>query len=122
MRQRQGVSNQVRTYVRFPPNADRINYLFSFVLYGASMDESSVTQNRRSARSPVMLSAKLELGGQAQPVVLRNLSTGGALVEGTWLPAEGSAIIFARNELRVQAKVAWVSGTYAGVAFECALD
>jgi hypothetical protein len=69
-----------------------------------------------------MLSAKLELAGEAQSVVLRNLSTGGALVEGKWLPAEGSLILFTRKELRIQARVAWVEGRYAGIAFECPLD
>ena len=66
-----------------------------------------------------MLSAKLELAGDVQAVILRNLSTGGALVEGKWLPAEGSMILFTRNDLRVQARVAWVEGRYAGIAFEC---
>jgi hypothetical protein len=79
------------------------------------MDESSQSQNRTSQRSPVMLTAQLELSGEAQPVTLRNLSTGGALVEGKWLPAEGSMVLFTRNDLRVQARVAWVEGRYAGI-------
>src|SRR5947209_15412596 len=86
------------------------------------MDESLGTQNRNSSRSPVMLSATLELGGQSQPVVLRNLSAGGALIEGKWLPAQGSNVLFVRNDLRVLARVAWVEGRFAGVAFECPLD
>jgi len=86
------------------------------------MDESSAAQNRKSNRTPVMLSATLEMAGQAQAVVLRNLSEGGALVEGKWLPAQGSMVLFVRNELRVPARVAWVEGTYAGVAFECRLE
>ena len=86
------------------------------------MDESSAAQNRKSNRTPVMLSATLEMAGQAQAVVLRNLSEGGALVEGKWLPAQGSMVLFVRNELRVTARVAWVEGTYAGVAFECRLE
>ena len=69
-----------------------------------------------------MLTAKLELAGDAQQVILRNLSTGGALVEGKWLPAEGSFALFVRNDLRVQARVAWVEGKYAGIAFECPLE
>jgi len=86
------------------------------------MDQSSISQNRRSNRAPVMLTARLELAGEAQQVVLRNLSPGGALVEGKWLPAEGSVVLFVRNDLRVQARVAWVEGKYAGVAFECPLE
>jgi hypothetical protein len=92
------------------------------MVYPRFMDESSAAQNRKSNRTPVMLSATLEMAGQAQAVVLRNLSEGGALVEGKWLPAQGSMILFARNELRVPARVAWVEGTYAGVSFECRLD
>lgn len=86
------------------------------------MDESANTQNRRSRRSPVMLSASLELAGESQPVILRNLSEGGALVEAKRLPPEGSSIFFTRKELRVQARVAWVEGCYAGIAFESPLD
>lgn len=86
------------------------------------MDESSRAQNRRSSRAPVMLTAQLELAGEAQHVILRNLSTGGALVEGKWLPAEGSRVLFARKELKAPARVAWVEGKYAGIAFEFPLD
>lgn len=86
------------------------------------MDESSRAQNRRSNRAPVMLTARLELGGEGQQVILRNLSTGGALVEGKWLPAEGSMVLFVRNDLKVQARVAWVEGQYAGIAFDFPLD
>jgi len=86
------------------------------------MDESSGNQNRTSSRSPVMLGATLELAGEAQAVILRNLSAGGALIEGKWLPAQGSNVLFVRNDLRVPARVAWVEGRYAGVAFECPLD
>ena len=86
------------------------------------MDESANTQNRRSRRSPVMLSAALELAGNSHPVILRNLSEGGALVEAKRLPAEGSPVFFTRKDLRVQARVAWVEGCYAGIAFESPLD
>lgn len=69
-----------------------------------------------------MLTAMLELAGDAQQVILRNLSTGGALVEGKWLPAEGSMVVFRRNGLGVPAHVAWVEGKFAGIAFECPLE
>ena len=92
------------------------------MVYPRFMDESSAAQNRKSSRTPVMLSAKLEMAGQAQSVILRNLSGGGALVEGKWLPAQGSSVMFVRKDLRVHARVAWVEGIYAGVAFECPLE
>ena len=50
-------------------------------------------------------------------VKLRNLSEEGALVEGDQLPLEGSTTFFERNELRVKSRVAWVHGSFAGLAF-----
>ena len=40
-----------------------------------------VAQNRKSDRSPVLLSARLERNGEAQAVRLRNLSAEGALLK-----------------------------------------
>lgn len=81
------------------------------------MDESSMTQNRRSRRSPVLLAASIEVGGTPVQVKLRNLSEEGALIEGDCLPSEDSTVFFCRNDLRVKSRVAWVHGCFAGVAF-----
>jgi hypothetical protein len=81
------------------------------------MDESTMTQNRRSRRSPVLLAASLDVDGVITPVKLRNLSEEGALIEGEDLPAEGSVAFFERNELRLKSRLVWVQGRYAGVAF-----
>jgi hypothetical protein len=81
------------------------------------MDESSLTQNRRARRSPVLLAASLEVAGVVTPVKLRNLSEDGALVEGDRLPLEGSTTFFERNDLRIKSRVAWVHGKFAGIAF-----
>lgn len=81
------------------------------------MDESSMSQNRRSRRSPVFLAASVEVAGVPQPVKLRNLSEEGALIEGERLPLEGTTTFFQRNELRLKSRVVWVHGSYAGVAF-----
>ena len=81
------------------------------------MDESSLTQNRRTRRSPVLLAASVEIAGLTTPVKLRNLSEEGALIEGDKLPLEGSTTVFERNDLRVKSRVAWVHGTFAGLAF-----
>jgi hypothetical protein len=86
------------------------------------MDQSSLAQNRRSNRSPVLLSAKISAGGSEVPVILRNLSTEGALIEGSDLPVEGSSTVFRRNELSVQGKIVWVEGRYAGIAFNRPLE
>ena len=76
-----------------------------------------MNQNRRARRSPVLLAASVEIAGAVTPVKLRNLSEEGALVEGDQLPLEGTTTFFQRNDLRVKARVAWVHGPYAGLAF-----
>lgn len=86
------------------------------------MDQSGVTQNRRSSRSPVLLSAKVELRGAEVPVILRNLSSEGALIEGAQLPPEGASTRFHRNDLTVEGRIVWVEGRYAGMAFDRQLE
>jgi len=75
-------------------------------------------QNRDARRSPVLLTASIEVAGVPKPVRLRNISDSGTLVEGDCLPPEGSITFFERNELRLSSRVVWVQGRYAGVAFE----
>lgn len=86
------------------------------------MDASSISQNRRSGRSPVLLSAKVNVDGTDVSVVLRNLSSDGALIEGAELPAEGSTTTFKRNDLSVKGQIVWVEGRYAGLAFDRHLE
>jgi hypothetical protein len=81
------------------------------------MDESSPSQNRKSRRSNVLMSASLELSGTSLPVKLRNLSADGALVQGDKLPVEGAAVQFRKGDLSVAGIVAWVKGRQAGVSF-----
>lgn len=82
------------------------------------MEHSSVTQNRRARRSHVFLTATLEGVGSTLSVKLRNLSSEGALVEGTELPIEGSQVVFHRNELTAHGRVVWTAGNHAGIAFD----
>ena len=81
------------------------------------MDESSLTQNRRSRRSNVLLSASIEFSGTSIPVKLRNLSSEGALIEGDKLPVEGSEVVFRKSELSIPGRIAWVEGKRAGLGF-----
>lgn len=81
------------------------------------MDESSNTQNRKTRRSNVLMSASLELSGTSLPVKLRNLSADGALVEGDNLPVEGASLLFRKGDLSTPGVVAWVKGRQAGVSF-----
>ena len=82
------------------------------------MDESSINHNRRSRRSNVLLAATIEVSGAVLPVKLRNLSTEGALIEGSGLPIEGAEVLFRRNDLAVRSRVAWVHDNHAGIAFK----
>lgn len=81
-----------------------------------------MTQNRRSGRSPVLLSAKVEFGNSELPVILRNLSSRGALIEGKQLPPEGAIAMFKRNQLSVPGRIVWVEGRFAGLAFNRELE
>lgn len=81
------------------------------------MDQSSASQNRKTRRSNVLMSASLELSGVSLAVKLRNLSGDGALVEGDKLPVEGASIMFRKGDLGVPGQIAWVNGRQAGVAF-----
>ena len=81
------------------------------------MNDTTNSQNRKSRRSQVLLTATIEHGGASQSVKLRNLSSEGALVESDKLPIEGTSVVFCRNELCTQGHVVWVNGRYAGIAF-----
>jgi len=86
------------------------------------MDQSTSSQNRKSRRSQVLLSATLEHGGGALAVKLRNLSEEGALVESEKLPIEGTTVHFIRKDLNAPGRVVWVNGNFAGIAFSAKLD
>lgn len=86
------------------------------------MDESSPSQNRKSRRSNVLMTASLELSGTSLPVKLRNLSAEGALVTADMLPVEGAAIMFRKGDLCVAGTVAWVKGRQAGINFSVKLN
>ena len=81
-----------------------------------------MSQNRRSRRSNVLLTATLEVAGEMLDVKLRNLSEEGALVEAKVLPATDSTIVFHRKELSIRGRIAWVSGNHAGIAFNRRLE
>ncbi|QIK96222.1 hypothetical protein G7076_06970 [Sphingomonas sp. HDW15A] len=86
------------------------------------MDESSSSQNRRSRRSNVLMSATVEFDGASVKAKLRNLSKEGALVEGEGLPAIGQLVTFRKGDLRLSGNVAWRAGNRAGIAFDQPLD
>ena len=86
------------------------------------MDESSMTQNRRSRRSNVLMAAAIETATGPVAVKLRNLSADGALIEGDGLPAEGCHVVFRKKDLVISGRVAWVNDLRAGIAFDAKLE
>lgn len=86
------------------------------------MDESGTSQNRRSRRSNLLMTAHLDVAGRAIGVKLRNLSSEGARVEGDSLPIEGTELMFRKGDLAVEARVVWVEGRQAGIGFAAPLD
>lgn len=81
------------------------------------MDQSGAPQNRKSHRAPVLLKAKLLVGGKTHVVKLRNLSEDGALVEADDFPPQGIDAFFERNDLLVRSTIIWVHGKFAGIKF-----
>lgn len=86
------------------------------------MDESGITQNRRSRRSNLLMTATIEIAGRVLQVTLRNLSSDGARVEGDQLPVEGTQLLLRKGELAIDGRVIWARGKQAGIAFAHKLD
>ena len=86
------------------------------------MDESSITQNRRSRRSNLLMAASLETAAGPVDVTLRNLSAEGALVEGDNIPETGEPVVFRKKDLVISGQVAWVNERRAGIAFDAKLE
>lgn len=78
--------------------------------------------NRAEARSNVFLSATLHVGGKAISVRVRNLSSHGALVDGSGLPPAGSRIKLTRGRLTTIGDLAWGGGGQAGLNFDSKID
>jgi hypothetical protein len=65
----------------------------------------------------VLLSASIESEGISLPTMVRNFCEEGALVCADELPAAGAQVIFRRNGLDIESRVAWVHANHAGIAF-----
>ena len=66
-----------------------------------------MNQIPREPRKSVMLAATLEASGGSLPVRIRNMSTRGAMVDGSYLPAPGTTVQLARLSLETSALVIW---------------
>lgn len=80
--------------------------------------EEDASEQRRSSRFRVMLTAKLVTTTSEHPVRLRDLSATGALAEGASLPPEGKDVVLKRGTLEAFARVVWSEGGRCGLEFE----
>jgi len=113
---------KVKGSVRLSVNFYDAYKAFTHIGYSGRMDQSSISQNRQSRRSPVLLSAQIVIEGADTAVVLRNLSATGALIEGAKLPPVDTETTFKRKDLEVSGRIAWVHGKFAGLAFDRQLE
>jgi hypothetical protein len=75
-------------------------------------------EQRRADRVRLLLTARLVTTTDEYPVMLRDISLTGAMVEGSRLPGMGVDLLLKRGALEIFAQVVWVDGRRAGLEFE----
>jgi hypothetical protein len=84
--------------------------------------EESQSDPRVNTRSNVFLNATLYVGSRSFPVRVRNLSTGGALLDGANLPREGTAVRLRRGRLSAEGELVWQTHNLRGMRFTTEID
>jgi hypothetical protein len=84
---------------------------------GASTLSHSAAHTR-APRKNLLLAAVIEADGLKVAVRIRNLSEGGAMLDGAVLPRPGARLLLRRAEIEVGATVMWQSGGKCGIAFD----
>jgi hypothetical protein len=74
-------------------------------------------QASRDPRTKVLLTATIRGDRFERTVRIRNMSSSGAMVEGTVLPAVGVQLTLVRNELEVGGEVVWATPGKCGIRF-----
>lgn len=77
---------------------------------------------RQWPRQLMILSARLCTVTQDYAIRIRDLSPGGARIEGADLPEIGADVMLKRGNADAFGSIAWVSGNQAGIAFDEELD
>lgn len=72
----------------------------------------------RAPRTNLLLSAAIEAGALRAPVRIRNLSDGGAMVEGSALPHVGADAVLKRLDIAIGATVVWRANGRCGLRFD----
>jgi hypothetical protein len=84
--------------------------------------ESRASDARLAARSSLYLGAALYCDGSSTPARIRNISTGGALVEAAVVPEVGDLVQLVRGTLIVHGLVIWSEEDRCGLKFSGAVD
>jgi hypothetical protein len=79
-------------------------------------------EHRSDLRANVFLTAVLLSGEETRPVRVRNLSPGGAFLDGERIPPVGANVRLVRGSLAVAGNVAWQSEGHAGLRFYREID
>ncbi len=85
------------------------------------MDQPAESESRLSARTNLFVMAVIFAGLGSEPVKVRNLSSSGALVEGTSLPQPGTQVRLCRADLNVEGEIVWCKDGRAGLRFNSAV-
>jgi len=72
----------------------------------------------RAPRTNLLLSATIETSDGEGPIRVRNLSDGGAMLEGDDLPASGERLLLRRAALAIAGTCVWRNGNRCGVRFD----
>ncbi len=76
----------------------------------------------REARKNLMLAAQIAAGNVCAPVRIRNMSAGGAMIDGLALPDPGSRFVLRRLNLQINATAVWTKGGRCGVKLAGQVD
>ena len=80
------------------------------------------SDERRSARSKVLLKGTIDYESLRVTIRIVNLSDHGALVTGDTVPGEDTAVIFRCSGLETKGWIAWISPPHAGINFDEPVD
>lgn len=86
-----------------------------------AMDEVQ-SESRREQRTNMFVLATLASGQAFGSVKIRNMSSGGAMVEGAALPPAGALVELTRGTSSVRGRIAWSISGRAGVRFAGHVD
>lgn len=79
-------------------------------------------EHRQDTRFRVLLNAELISTTDEQPVRVRDISTGGAMLEGQRPIAKAKEVILRRGNIELFVQICWSDGNQCGVEFDQALS